>query len=64
MRSQGTRFGATLTMILSTLYKGEEEEFLRVNPRDGFSMYSPPSWVSKHFHLPTSFQIPIIEYLV
>ena len=34
---------ADLTKILSALYKGEEEEFLRVNPQDGFSMYNPPS---------------------
>ena len=32
-----------LMKILSALYKGEEEEFLRVNPQDGFSMYNPPS---------------------
>ena len=34
---------ADLMKILSALYKGEEEEFLRVNPQDGFSMYNPPS---------------------
>ena len=39
-----------LTKILSTLYKGEEEEFLRVNPQGGFSMYNPPNWVSASFH--------------
>ena len=45
-----TRYGrkgpesvAALIKILSTLYKGEEEEFLRVNPQGGFSMYNPPS---------------------
>ena len=49
----GTRCGrkgpdsaATLKKILSALYKGEEEEFLRANPEGGFSMYNPPSWVS------------------
>ena len=48
-----TRYGrkgsgsvADLIKILSTFYKGEEEEFLRVNPQGGFSMYNPPSWVS------------------
>ena len=30
-----------LLKTLSTLYKGEEEEFLRVNPQGGFSMYNP-----------------------
>ncbi|XBJ24145.1 hypothetical protein VPH35_002089 [Triticum aestivum] len=33
-----------LAKILSDLYKEEEEEFLRVNPQGGFSMYNPPSW--------------------
>ena len=61
---KGPASAAALVKILSSLYKGEEEEFLRVNRRGGFSMYSPPSWVSEHFHLPTYFQIPIIEYLV
>ena len=35
---------AALAKILSDLYKGEEEEFIRIKPRDGFSMYNPPSW--------------------
>ena len=34
-----------LAKILSELYKGEEEEFIHIKPRDGFSMYNPPSWV-------------------
>ena len=59
---KGSDSASTLTKILSALYKGEEEEFLRVNPQGGFSMYNPPSWVSEHFHLPTCFRIPIIEY--
>ena len=37
---------AALAKILSDLYNGEEEEFLRIKPWDGFSMYNPPSWVS------------------
>ena len=38
-----------LARILFDLYKGEEEEeFLLIKPRDGFSMYNPPSWVSRH----------------
>ena len=35
-----------LVKILSDLYKGEKEEFIRIKPWDGFSMYNPPSWVS------------------
>ena len=35
---------AALAKILSDLYKGEEEEFIRIKPRDGFSMYNPPSF--------------------
>ena len=42
-----------LARILSDLYKGEEEEFLRIKPWDGFSMYNPPSWVSR-YSLPNS----------
>ena len=61
---KGPASAATLVKTLSSLYKGEEEEFLRVNPRGGFSMYNPPSWVSEHFHLPIHFHIPIVKYLV
>ena len=35
---KGPRSAADLIKILSTSYKGEEEEFLRVNPQGGFSM--------------------------
>ena len=42
-----------LEKILSDLYKGEEEEFIRIKPRDGFSMYNPPNWVSCYFLLQT-----------
>ena len=35
---------AALAKILSDLYKGEEEEFIRIKPRDGFSMYNPQTW--------------------
>ena len=61
---KGPDSAATLIKTLSALYKGEEEEFLRVNPWGGFSMYNPPSWVSEYFHLPICFHIPIVEYLV
>ena len=37
---------ADLAKILSGLYKGEEEDFLRTNPLNGFSMNNPQSWVS------------------
>ena len=39
---KGLDSAATLAKILSALYKGEEE-FIRIKPRDGFSMYNPPS---------------------
>ena len=45
---KGLDSAAALAEVLSDLYKGEEEEFLRIKPRDGFSMYNPPSWVSCH----------------
>ena len=45
---KGPDSATALAKILSDLYKGEEEEFLRIKPQDGFSMYNPPSWVSCH----------------
>ena len=50
---KGPDSAAALAKILSELFKGEEEEFICIKPRDGFSMYNPPSWVSCHFLLPT-----------
>ena len=55
---KGPKSVAVLINILSTLYKGEEEEFLCVNPRGVFSMYNPPSWVSGHFNSPIRFIFP------
>ena len=40
---KGPDSAAALIKTLSALYKGEEEEFLRVNPQGGFSMHNPPS---------------------
>ena len=37
---------AALAKILAKLFKGEEKEFLRIKPRDRYSMYNLPSWVS------------------
>ena len=37
---------AALAKILAELFKGEEDGFLRIKRRGGFSMYNPPSWVS------------------
>ena len=45
---KGPGTSTTLAKILSGLYKGEEEEFICIKPRDGLSMYDPPSWVSFH----------------
>ena len=33
-----------LVKILSSLYKGEKEDFLRTNPLNGFSMINPRGW--------------------
>ena len=33
---------AAAAKILVELFKGEEEEFIRIKHRDGFSMYNPP----------------------
>ena len=59
---KGPDSAAALIKTLSALYKGEEEEFLRVNPRGGFSMYNPPSWVSGHFYLPIRFIFPLLNF--
>ena len=40
-----------LVKILSGLYKGEKEDFLRTNPLNGFSMNNPRSWVSGRMHI-------------
>ena len=45
---KGPDSATALARILSDLYKGEEEDFLHIKPRDGFSMYNPPNWVSRH----------------
>ena len=56
---KGPDSAAALTKTLSALYKGEEEEFLRVDPQGGFS--NPPSWVSGHIHLPIRFIFPLLN---
>ena len=55
---KGPGLVADLMKILSALYKGEEEEFLCVNPQDGFSMYNSPSWVSGHLFFPIRSILP------
>ena len=50
---------AALAKILAELFKGEEEEFLRIKRRDGYSMYDPPSWVSFDPSIPL---IPLLDY--
>ena len=49
-----------LAKILAELFKGGEEEFLRIKRRDGFSMYSPPSWVSPNS---SALRTPLLELL-
>ena len=58
---KGPDSAAALAKILSDLYKGEEEEFIRIKPRDGFSMYNPKLGELLLFtpNLPTSFVISI-----
>ena len=48
---------AALANILVELYKGEKEEFTRLQIRDRFSMYNPASWVRFSFTIlvPESF---------
>ena len=58
---KGPGSAADRIKILSTLYKGEEEEFLRVNPHGGFSMHNPPSWVSSRIYLPIRFLFPLLN---
>ena len=48
---KGLDSATALARILSDLYKGEEEEFLRIKPRNGFSMYNFPNWVSRYSSL-------------
>ena len=45
---KGPGSATAVARILSDLYKGEEEEFLRIKPQDGLSMYNPPEWASRH----------------
>ena len=42
---KGPKTPTALAKVLAELYKGEKEEFTRLQCRDGFSMYNPPSWV-------------------
>ena len=49
---KGPGSAADLVKILSGLYKGEKEDFLRTNPLNGFSMNNPRSWVSGRFIYP------------
>ena len=51
---------ADLVKILSGLYNGEKEDFLRVDPKGGFSMYNPPRWVSGRI-LPICFISPLLN---
>ena len=45
-RPEGPDNQAALAAMLVDLYKGEEEDFARLNCREGFSMYNPIEWVS------------------
>ena len=58
---KGLDSAAALLKILSTLYKGEEEEFLCINPQGGFSMHNPLSWVSSRIYLSIHFVFPLLN---
>ena len=58
---KGPDSAAALIKTLSALYKGEEEEFIRIKPRDGFSMHNPPSWVSGCIYLSIHFVFPLLN---
>ena len=45
-RRKGPDTPTELAVILADLYKGETEDFIRLNCREGFSMYNPIEWVS------------------
>ena len=47
----GPGLAADLVKILSGLYKGEEEDFHRTSPLNGFSMNNPRSWVSGRLNI-------------
>ena len=44
-RRKGPDTPAELATILADLYKGEKEDLLRLNCREGYSMYNPIEWV-------------------
>jgi len=44
-RQKGPDTPAELASILADLYKGEKEDFLRLNCREAYSMYTPIEWV-------------------
>ena len=44
-RRKGLDTPAELATILADLYKGEKEDSLRLNCREGYSMYNPIEWV-------------------
>ena len=50
-RRKGPDTPGELAMILADVYKGEKEDFLRVNSREGYSMYNPIEWVRFRLHV-------------
>ena len=44
-RRKGLDTPAELATILADLYKGEKEDFPRLNCREAYSMYNPIEWV-------------------
>ena len=59
----GPGSAADLVKILSGLYKGEKEDFLRTSPLNGFSMNNPRSWVSGRLNIRSMLsKISILPY--
>ena len=61
---KGPDSAAALIKTLSALYKGEEEEFLRVNPHGGFFYVQSPKLGKWTLLLAHPFYIPIVKYSV
>ena len=61
---KGPGSAADLVKILSGLYKGEKEDFLRASRSNGFSMNNPGSWVSGHFYLSDPYSQSQVSHFV
>ena len=62
---KGPDTAAALAKILSELFKGEEEEFIRIKPRDGFSMYNHSEGQSSDvfFGVPNKYLVSAMHHI-